>query len=224
MLTNSSTECIQQILSITYSIWWTRNKKVFQNSNIPVIEALNQALKSIYEFHHDTIVACSNLSSQIALANRTNKCWSPPPRSFLKLNVDAHLHDDGRWGYGMLLRSEDGRAIGAMTKVHKGSDDATLAEAVGIYEALQWLKTQSYHKVIIESDAEKVTQAVAKKKFPRTNWGNVIRRISRDLDNYPNVSVEWVNRNGNKAAHDLARLAISDPNRFGPNNSRPYSI
>jgi hypothetical protein len=27
--------------------------------------------------------------------------------SFLKLNVDAHLHDDGRWGYGMVLRRED---------------------------------------------------------------------------------------------------------------------
>jgi hypothetical protein len=31
--------------------------------------------------------------------------------------VDAHLHDDGRWGYGMILRSADGRAVGAMTKV-----------------------------------------------------------------------------------------------------------
>ncbi|MCI11961.1 hypothetical protein A2U01_0033064, partial [Trifolium medium] len=27
-----------------------------------------------------------------------NKSWSPPPRNCLKLNVDAHLHDDGHWG------------------------------------------------------------------------------------------------------------------------------
>jgi ribonuclease HI len=221
MLTNSNTECIQQIISITYSIWWTRNKKVFQNSNTPVIEALDQALKSIHEFHHHTTLACPNLSSQAALANRNNKCWTPPPRSFLKLNVDAHLHDDGHWGYGMLLRSEDGRAVGAKTKVLKGTGDATLAEAVGIYEALQWLKTQNYHKVIIESDAEIVTKAVTEKRFPRTNWGNVARRISRDLNKYPNVTAEWVNRNGNKAAHDLARMAISNPNRFWPNNFPP---
>jgi ribonuclease HI len=67
----------------------------------------------------------------------------------------------------MILRSADGRVVGAMTKVLKGSDDATLAEAVGIYEALQWVKTHNYQRVIIESDAEIVTQAVSKQKFPR---------------------------------------------------------
>jgi ribonuclease HI len=63
----------------------------------------------------------------------------------------------------MILRSADGRAVGAMTKVLKGSDDATLAEAIGIYEALQWVKTQDNQRVIIESDAEIITKVVAKK-------------------------------------------------------------
>jgi ribonuclease HI len=105
-----------------------------------------------------------------------------------------------------------------MTKVIKGSDEATLAEAVGIDEALQWLKTQGYQRVIIESDAEIVTKAVAKKKFPRTNWGLVARRIARDLEQCTQISIGWVKRNGNQAAHELARLAITNPNRFWPNN------
>jgi ribonuclease HI len=105
-----------------------------------------------------------------------------------------------------------------MTKVLKGSDDATLAEAIGIYEALQWVKTQDNQRVIIESDAEIVTKIVAKKKFPRTNWGSVARRISRDLDNHTQVSVGWVKRNGNKVAHGLARFAITEPDRYWANN------
>jgi ribonuclease HI len=191
---------------------------VFQNKNTPVIDALDQALKSIHEFLHHSTVANTNLLSQTAFAVRNNNCWYPPPRNFLKINVDAHLHDDGRWGYGMILRSAHGRAVGAMTKVLKGSGDATLAEAVGIYEALQWVKTQDNQRVIIESDAEIVTKIVAKKKFPRTNWGSVARRISRDFDNHMQVSVGWVKRNGNKVAHGLARFAITEPDRYWANN------
>jgi hypothetical protein len=36
----------------------------------------------------------------------------------------------------MVSRRADGRCIGAATKVLKGSDDVTLAEVVGIREAL----------------------------------------------------------------------------------------
>jgi ribonuclease HI len=221
MLTSSNTECIQQILSITYNIWWTRNQKAFQNKNTPVLEALDKALTSIHEFLHHSTAAQPTPSSRTALADRNNNRWTPPHENFLKLNVDAHLHDDGRWGYGMVLRRMDGRAVGAITKVIKGSDDATLAEAVGILEAVKWLKTHGYQRVIVESDAEIVIQAVIRKKFPRTNWGTVACRISRDLEESSQISVGWVKRNGNQAAHGLARLAISDPDRFWPNNYPP---
>jgi hypothetical protein len=53
MLTNNHKDSIQQILSITYSIWWSRNKKVFQNLNIPVLDALSHAMKSLQEYHLD---------------------------------------------------------------------------------------------------------------------------------------------------------------------------
>ncbi|KAK2372257.1 hypothetical protein QL285_073414 [Trifolium repens] len=133
-------------------------------------------------------------------------CWSPPPRNFLKLNVDAHLHDDGRWGFGMVLRGEDSYFVGATTKVLKGSDDATLAESMGICEALLWIET-------LRRDAEGIVKALEKNKFPRTNWGLTVNRISRDLVNLDHVSVKWVNRKGNQAAHDLARFAFVEPNK-----------
>jgi hypothetical protein len=72
--------------------------------------------------------------------------------SFLKLNMDANLHDDGRWGYGMVLRRANGRCVGAATKVLKGSIDISLEEAVGIRDALNWVVSQQHHRVIIETD------------------------------------------------------------------------
>jgi ribonuclease HI len=164
------------------------------------------------------IEACPNIPSQTALIARNNTGWHPPLKDFLKLNVDVHLHDDERWGFGMILRREDGRAVGAATKVLKGSADATLAEAIGVGEALNWIKTLNHQHIIIETDAAKVVNALEKKSFPRKIWGNVTRKISRDLDSCPLISVRWVNRKGNQVAHELARLAISEPNKFWPNN------
>ncbi|WJX31693.1 hypothetical protein P8452_20098 [Trifolium repens] len=194
MLSINNKESIQQILAITYSIWWSRNKKVFQKVDIPVIDALSYAMKSLLDFHLHTVDSDPNPSSQTAFRARNNTSWSPPPKDFLKLNVDMHLHDDVRWGCGMILRREDGRAVGAATKVLKGSDDSTLAEAIGLREALNWITTLNLQKVIIETDAKTLTTALETKIFPRTNWGNVIRKVSRDLDGLSFVSVSWVNR------------------------------
>jgi hypothetical protein len=113
---------------------------------------------------------------------------------------------------------EGGCCVGAATKVLKGSDDVLLAEAVGIREALNWVVSQQHHRVIIETDTEVIVKAPSKKNFPRTNWGNVIRNCSRDLEGLSHVSVTWVNRKGNQEVHGLTRLAISKPNMFWFNN------
>jgi hypothetical protein len=49
-------------------------------------------------------------------------------------------------------------------------------------------------------------KVLEQKKFPRTNWGLTVSRISRDL-----------NRKGNQAAHDLARFALVEPNKTWSN-------
>jgi hypothetical protein len=179
MLTHTNKECIQMIFSITYTIWFTRNKKVFQNIEVPVLQALNQAVKLLSEYHQNTTSTRHNPSRSTALAVRNEKSWNPPPRNFLKLNVDAHLRGDEQWGFGMVLRSSDGRCIGSATRVIKGWGDATLAEAVGIREALIWINTQKLQRVIIESDADVIVKAIQKKSFPRTNWGRVACECNR---------------------------------------------
>jgi hypothetical protein len=72
--------------------------------------------------------------------NRHDICWSLPPKDALKLNVDAHSLSDGRWALGLLLRRDDGSCVRATTRIRKGTDCATLAEAMGLEEALKMVK------------------------------------------------------------------------------------
>ncbi|MCI43624.1 hypothetical protein A2U01_0064862, partial [Trifolium medium] len=97
--------------------------------------------------------------------------------------------DDGHWGLGLILRREDGRCVGVATKVHLGSNDVGLAEAVGLHEVLAWIKAMKLRKVIVEMDAECIVTAVHKQIFPRNHWGHVVRRCARDFDQDDQISL-----------------------------------
>ncbi|GAU17808.1 hypothetical protein TSUD_171970 [Trifolium subterraneum] len=206
-------ECMQIIATITYSIWLGRNNKVFHNKDTPASEVVERAMKTLSEYHHHLVV--DRISSSIPPNSivRNNISWSPPPSNFLKLNVDAHLTSDGRWGFGMLVRSDDGRCIGAATRVCNGDHDADMAEATGLFEALKLVEKNRYSNTIIELDAEKIVLAVNKHQFPRSNWGQVVRMCDRVRVSLNHISVSWINMKGNQATHDLARWAIQEPNK-----------
>jgi ribonuclease HI len=63
------------------------------------------------------------------------------------------------------------------------------------YEALHWIEAVRTNHVIIETDAEGIVKAIEKKKFPRTSWGTIANRISRDLVNLDHVKIEAVRTN-----------------------------
>ncbi|MCI28361.1 hypothetical protein A2U01_0049561 [Trifolium medium] len=91
---------MQIVSALTCSIWIAHNNKV-QNKNRPVHKAVELALKSSYDYQRHL---CENRLQTVRSNTsvvRNNISWSPPPMSFLKLNVDAHLSDDGRWGFGL---------------------------------------------------------------------------------------------------------------------------
>ncbi|MCI54438.1 TIR-NBS-LRR resistance protein, partial [Trifolium medium] len=67
-------------------------------------------------------------------------------------------------------------------------------------------------RVIIELDAAKIVSAVKKKVFPRNQWGKLTQRCARALDDESTISISWVRREGNEAAHVLARWVVSEPN------------
>ncbi|MCI32306.1 cytochrome P450, partial [Trifolium medium] len=116
-------------------------------------------------------------------------------------------------------RREDGRCVGAKTRICSGTHDAAMAEATGILEALYFVEQNILSNNMIDQlDAANIVHALNHQKFPITNWGKIARTCSRVCTRLNSVctrlnsvSVSWVNRKGNQAAHALARWTLIGP-------------
>jgi ribonuclease HI len=80
-----------------------------------------------------------------------------------------------------------------------------MAEATSLLEATRFVEEGKLSNIIIELDAAMIVQAFSRRDFPRTNWGKCVLKCARVIARLSNISVTWVNREGNQAAHALVR-------------------
>ncbi|GAU50081.1 hypothetical protein TSUD_371650 [Trifolium subterraneum] len=175
----------------------------------------------LYEYQHNIHENRLNPNISTPLIACHNKSWSPPSRDYLKLNVDAHLSNDGHWGLGLVFWREDGRCVGAAMKVCKGGDDVIWAETMGLQATLDLVRELQLNRVIIEMDAATVVRVVQSKVYPRGHWGQIARRCTRVFSLNEHLSINWVARSGITAAHSLAHWATLEPNKSCTANFPP---
>jgi ribonuclease HI len=219
----SSNQNASLISALCYHMWKARNLLVFQNKDVPVLEIIQQAEEALREFQK---LQQNPISKQHSTQNlsHNNDAWCPPPQNCLKLNVDAHDLRDGHWGLGLLLRSEDGKVVGARTKVVCSLDDAIEAEALGFEAATEFVELFRNHTIIIEMDNLSVVNAVNRRCFPRRYWGQIARKGAEYLKANAHVTLQWVNRNRNKPAHLLAKWARLEPNKTWTDNMPSHIV
>ncbi|KAK1392843.1 hypothetical protein POM88_011899 [Heracleum sosnowskyi] len=78
--------------------------------------------------------------------------WSPPPQDCVKVNVDAHLNDNGV-SFGVVIRDDAGRALVAAVKKVNAKWSPALAEAGATRYGMELARRLSYANVILECDA-----------------------------------------------------------------------
>ncbi|XP_073132182.1 uncharacterized protein [Henckelia pumila] len=101
-----------------------------------------------------------NVASPSESVLQITTSWTNPPINFLKCNVDAVIFKDPpRMGYGCIVRNHSGVVINAICGCITGDFNPTTAEAMGVHEALNWLKELKFSNVIVESDALLVVNA-----------------------------------------------------------------
>ena len=106
----------------------------------------------------------------------------------------------------MILRDHDGNFIKEKTITSAGEVPVMEGEAWGFIEALMWLQTIPLLHVEVESDSPLVVNALKKKVECCFEVDFILRECLSMLQSRPDVSVLFVKKHANKAAHLLARV------------------
>lgn len=116
----------------------------------------------------------------------------------------------------MVARDHTGALIGAQSSCKQGSLNPDLAEAIGIKEALSWVKSRAWERVEVETDCLGVVQAIRCSSINLSYLGRVIDDCRRLLDDLRvhNVTLKFVRRSVNRVAHAIARYSSSLADRI----------
>jgi len=139
--------------------------------------------------------------------------WTPPRDEWYNVNVDgAVLKELGNCGIGIVIRNERGELMGAMSKKLDIALGALEVEAKAFEEGLQFAGDLGLKQVVLEGDAQGVTDALMGCSSPPISIKMIIEGIKRQKCNALVWKVSYVRRTYNMAAHLLARNAqfVSD--------------
>lgn len=104
--------------------------------------------------------------------------WHVPGAGFVKANVDASFSGESvKTSIGMLLRDEIGHMLAGRTMWKPGIMKVDEGEAWGLWEAVCWVRSLGYNRVVIEVDAKRVTDAIKSEEDMNTPFGNYIVMI-----------------------------------------------
>lgn len=95
--------------------------------------------------------------------NRTirNHAWNPPPAGILKVYIDGSFQSsEERGGWGFVIRDADGDVVGAGAGYVAHAQDALHAEAEACIKAMNYAQAWGISKIVVESDAQLLVQAI----------------------------------------------------------------
>ncbi|XP_060959144.1 uncharacterized protein LOC133030423 [Cannabis sativa] len=87
--------------------------------------------------------------------------WTASHGNSVKINVDAAIFNNGeKYGIGLVVRNGSGLLVEGCTRLFFGQVEPVLAEAIGVREALSWIKDRRWRDVYVETDCLNVVQAI----------------------------------------------------------------
>jgi ribonuclease HI len=113
-----------------------------------------------------------------------------------------------RVGIGICVRDENGAFILAKTEWFSPKSDVHVGEALGLLAALNWVHELNLGPVEFELDSKRVVDRFHSSSRDFTEFGVIMDHSKLIFSTYyRNSSVEFVRRQANEAAHNLAKVA-----------------
>ena len=142
----------------------------------------------------------------LAIESSKDVVWSPPPKSWIKLNFDATIREE-KTTVVVMGRDTAGNLLLAWSKQFE-SRNSLLGEARAAWYAMRCAMNEGFQNIILEGDARNVIEPL-KKSDVTSHWsiGSILEDILFFANCFSNVDFSFVHRKGNVSAHLLAQWA-----------------
>uniref|UniRef100_A0A803PQX4 RNase H type-1 domain-containing protein n=1 Tax=Cannabis sativa TaxID=3483 RepID=A0A803PQX4_CANSA len=148
--------------------------------------------------------------------------WTKPNDPYINVNVDGAIFSNEEcFGYGLVARNSSGYVIEAVQIRKIGTWSPLLVEAMGLKEALSWIKRKDWHHAIIESDCLTLINDIKNAKTLDSPYGFVLQDCRGLLTSLFDVDCKFVKRSANGLAHALARASLFEADRILSGDSLP---
>lgn len=207
ILCSEAHDNIVKIVTVLWAIWFSRNKKIWEDKDLTPDAAVAWSSKQIKDWQEVNKKRQGARIRTNSVGNVTEQRWKPPSRGELKINVDASIFTGERsFRIGMVIRNDQGHFVQGKCMRFAGEISVLEAEMVGILEALRWVQEWPGRHIVIESDSILSVNAIQKAACNYLELGDLIRQCRVILDGRADLSVHFVRKHANKVAHKLARL------------------
>lgn len=190
---------------LLWGVWLRRNAWVFERKNVKVEEVVSRAMKLVGECQPQEEHERTKDSEEPIRITR----WKPPAFGTYKINSDAAVFEDGRVGLGGVMRDKDGDVIAAVCEGVQGRLEVNEAEAMAARLALTIAIDVGLRDVVLENDCLQLITQLKHGAEDNTSFGVITRDILELAKSCCSISFNFVKREGNKVAHNLAHLSCN---------------
>ncbi|XP_073357926.1 uncharacterized protein [Aegilops tauschii subsp. strangulata] len=136
--------------------------------------------------------------------------WRPPEEGWVKVNIDGTTSKGGdSGGAGLVFQNHDGAFLGGFCHVLPLGGDPARTELLACRRAAQVAEELNIANLHIEMDCKEIVCKLQGTQKDFSPLGPVVEEVKRLLASRESWKIAWVRRDANKAAHLLAREAVS---------------
>jgi ribonuclease HI len=202
ILMDEPDEVSGRFATIAWSLWHERNKfRLTPYTSLPE-DTHSRAIALWLEFLAENTPAETRKTPSPAIP------WSPPPLGLYKANFDgAVFQDSHEAGLGVIIRDSNGLIIASLAQKIPFPGSVVMVEALAARRAVTFAIEVGTWKIELEGDSEQIIKAINQEDPIFTPYGHIIEDIRCAAEQLQWSRFNHTKREGNKAAHALARLA-----------------
>ncbi|MBA0755621.1 hypothetical protein Gogos_021909 [Gossypium gossypioides] len=188
-------KAMPDVMTTLWNSWNNRNNFTFRGKEDEAQVIWDKARTLSQEFR-----ICNLINDPLLSTNPTVKRWEKPPKGFVKINFNASVCNN-RFGYGVIVRDEDGFVLGYGRGFKKMPLTMEEAECNAFEESIKLVcKLNINSDVIFETDNAYLVNKVKYQCTDITIIGARIKECIKAFVKFKSADLVWTNRSCNLVA------------------------